>query len=114
MDNRTLQTYHCRCEKCQMETDHPKKRVHDHINLLMSRMNEQQRRWLAALLAEDIGLRNGGVRQASQLCGVGEKTIRRGLKELERSFVDLPIDRMRQPGAGRRKQNKRLKAGASW
>jgi len=45
--------------------------------------NEKQRRWLAALLAEQFGLSRGGVRQISRICGISEKTVRRGLKEAE-------------------------------
>lgn len=101
MDNRTLRTYRCGCEKCLADSYHTVTHLHKNINLLMSRLNEQQRRWFAALLAEQIGLRNGGVRHISKICGISEKTVRRGLKELETNFAHIHTNRIRSPGAGR-------------
>jgi len=101
MDNRNLQIYRCGCEKCQGQIHHDERQLHLHINLLLSQLNEKQRRRLAALLAEQVGLPNGGVRQVSRICGISEKTIRRGLRELESNFVDVPVERIRRAGAGR-------------
>jgi hypothetical protein len=36
-----------------------------------------------------------------QITGVDEKTIRRGREELAASLVNRPVERIRQPGAGR-------------
>lgn len=101
MDSRKLKVNFCGCEKCQTQGQHAEKHLHMHVNLLLSRLNEKQRRWLAALLAEQLGLSRGGVRQVSKICGMSEKTIRRGLKELDNNFLDMPVGRVRRAGAGR-------------
>lgn len=101
MGNQNMQVSSCGCEKCHTQPFHPEKQMHVHVNLLLSHLNEKQRRWLVALLAEQFGLSKGGVRQISQICGISEKTIRRGLKELENNFIEVPADRVRRSGAGR-------------
>jgi hypothetical protein len=69
------------------------------MNLFLSRLDEQQRRWYVALEAERIGY--GGERLLSQITGLDEKTIRRGLKELAADLAHRPDDRVRLPGGGR-------------
>ena len=102
--------HQCTCPDCQKPEDHPNKQVHHHMNLLMSRLDEQQRRWYAALEAEKIG--HGGNVQVSQITGVNVETIRRGRRELAQDFEDRPADRIRLPGGGRpraEKKTRRLK-----
>jgi hypothetical protein len=41
---------------------------HEQLNLLMSRLDEQQRRWLAALEAKRVG--HGGSQQVSEITGL--------------------------------------------
>ena len=89
----------CQCSRCQQGTDHPDKEWHRQMNLLLSRLDEQQRRWYVALEANRLGA--GGVRLVSQITGVDEKTIRRGQTELGAEFAGRPEDRVRLPGAGR-------------
>jgi hypothetical protein len=36
-----------------------------------------------------------------EITGIDEKTMRRGREELAASMVNRPVDRVRQPGAGR-------------
>ena len=69
------------------------------MNLLCSRLDEQQRRWYVALEANRIG--HGGDRLLSQITGLDEKTIRRGREELATSLADRPVARVRRPGGGR-------------
>ena len=69
------------------------------MNLLLSRLDEQQRRWYVAVEAKRIG--HGGGRLLSQITGIDEKTIRRGQQELADELVERPIDRVRLPGGGR-------------
>jgi hypothetical protein len=69
------------------------------MNLLCSRLDEQQRRWYVALEANRIG--HGGDRLLSQITGLDEKTIRRGREELATSLADCPAERVRRPGGGR-------------
>lgn len=69
------------------------------MNLLLSRLDEQQRRWYLAVESERIG--HGADRMLFEVTGVDEKTIRRGRVELGASLVGRPVDRVRQPGGGR-------------
>jgi len=90
----------CQCPICQQQADHPDKKLHRMINLLVSHLDEQQRRWFVALEASQIG--RGGVRLMSQITGMDEKTIHRGQVELERGLTDRPQGRIRLAGGGRR------------
>jgi hypothetical protein len=69
------------------------------MNLLMSRLDEAQRRWYAALEAQRLG--HGGDRLVAQITGLDEKTIRRGRAELDADLSTVPAARTRRPGAGR-------------
>ncbi len=74
-------------------------RWHDQVNLVFSRLNEDQRRWVAGLLAKAVGW--GGDTQLSRMTGLDAKTIKRGRDELENGLRDCPTDRVRREGAGR-------------
>lgn len=91
--------HQCECEVCQSKEDHRDKVVHHQINVFMSRLDEQQRRWYAALEALRMG--HGGIKKMSHITGLSEPTIRRGERELEQGMKGLPTDRVRLPGAGR-------------
>jgi hypothetical protein len=69
------------------------------MNLLLSRLDEQQRRWYVALESMKIG--HGGDGVLSQITGMSVETIRRGREELESDLVGRPADRVRLPGGGR-------------
>jgi len=69
------------------------------LELLLSRLDEAQRRWYAALEAQRLG--HGGDRLVAQITGLDEKTIRRGRAELSASLADWPEARVRRSGAGR-------------
>lgn len=90
----------CQCQNCQQAGEHPDKKLHEQMNLLLSRLDEQQRRWYLAVEANRIG--RGGVRLLSQITGMDEKTIQRGQQELEQGLADRPLKRVRLSGAGRR------------
>ena len=89
----------CQCLACQQEADHPDRSYHQQINLLMSRLDEQQRRWLAAVESDRIG--RGGDTLLSWITGLDEKTIAKGREEVARSFEGRPPNRVRLPGGGR-------------
>ena len=93
------ETLICQCPQCQQGADHPDKELHRQMNLLLSRLDEQQRRWYVALEANRLGAE--GVRLVSQITGIDEKTIRRGQTEMDAEFVGRPVDGVRLPGAGR-------------
>src|SRR5712692_5428481 len=93
------QVHQCECPHCQQPGEHPDKARHHRMNLFLSRLDEQQRRWYVALEANRIG--RGGDRLLSQITGLDEKTIRRGREELATSLADCPDERVRRPGGGR-------------
>jgi len=67
--------------------------------MLISRLDEQQRRWYAAVESKRYGY--GGIRLVSQITDLDEKTIGRGRQELALNLEERPSDRVRLPGAGR-------------
>ncbi len=85
------------------------------MNLLMSRLDEQQRRWYVAL--ESFKLGHGGVGLMSTITGMDEKTIWRGRKELEAELEGRPTDRVRLEGGGQpaveKRRRKSLRTSAS-
>ena len=69
------------------------------MNLVCSRLDEQQRRWYVALESNRIG--HGGDHLLSQIPGLDENTMRRGRDELAPARADRPAARARRPGGGR-------------
>ena len=91
--------HRCECPNCQQPGDHPDKPLHHQMNLLLSRLDEQQRRWYVALEAKQRG--HGGMRLLSQITGMGLDAMRRGRDELDAELTERPADRIRLPGGGR-------------
>lgn len=91
--------YQCKCTGCQQPGEHPNKKLHHQMNLLISRLDEQQRRWYVALEAEKLG--HGGATLMSQITGMHVDTIRHGRDELDNELVDRPAERVRLSGGGR-------------
>ena len=89
----------CQCPHCLGPEPHPDRGIHRQMNLLFSRLDEQQRRWYAAVESAKIG--HGGDRFISRVTGLHVDTIRRGREELAASLADRPADRVRLPGGGR-------------
>ena len=89
----------CGCPRCQGPEAHPERLLHHRMNLLLSRMDEQQRRWYVALESQRVG--HGGDVLLSEISGLNVETIRRGREELENELQDRPADRIRLPGGGR-------------
>ena len=102
--------HQCQCPCCQGDRDHPDRQWHAHLNLLMSRLDEQQRRWLAALESPKFGY--GGDTLLALITGLHVDTIRRGREELGSGLEGRPADRVRRPGAGRPPGKK--KSRPSW
>ena len=97
----------CRCPRCQVGEEHPDRALHEQMDLLLSRLDEPQRRWYAAVEANRLG--RGGARLVAQITGLDEKTIRRGQAEVAGSLADAPIKRRRRPGGGRRPVEKKIR-----
>ena len=69
------------------------------MNLFLSRLNEQQRRWYVAQEASKKG--HGGIKRMSEITGMHVNTIRRGLCCLDNGLADRPVNRVRLSGGGR-------------
>jgi hypothetical protein len=91
--------HRCQCDICASGVKHPGRQLHRNLNLVLSRLDEQQRRWLAALESQKIGY--GGDRLLSQITGLHPDTIRRGREELDADLEGRPVERVRNPGGGR-------------
>ena len=100
--------HQCQCEVCRTESDATVMQQHRQMNLLLSRLNEQQRRWYVGSLSQQPG---GPSDEAlSQITGLDEKTIRRGRRELANGLEDVPVDRLRREGAGRPRAEKKAQS----
>jgi len=97
MDDQTM--HECQCANCKNQHDEEVLLHHRQVNLLLSRLNEPQRRWYVGMLSLEPSSRSDV--ELSLITGLDEKTIRRGRRELEAEFADVPVDRQRQAGAGR-------------
>lgn len=72
-----------------------------------STLNESQKRWLAGLLALELG--RGGVKKVSETLEVSQTTVIKGKREIN-EFDELPTERIRANGGGRKNShdNKQL------
>lgn len=75
------------------------------MNLLLSRLDEQQRRWYVAVESTRIGA--GGDRLLAQITSLDEKTIQRERKELAGELAERPEQHVRLPCGGRPRAEKR-------
>ena len=96
----------CQCSHRQQESVHADQEWHQQINLLLSRLDEQQRRWYVAVESNRMGA--GGDHLLSQITGLDEKTIQRGRQELRDAFAERPSGRVRLQGGGRFKAEKKM------
>ncbi len=78
--------------------------IHHQMNVLLSRLDEQQRRWYVALEAKKLG--HGGIEDLMEITGMDASTIRRGGRELANNLEDRPVDRIRLSGGGRLRAEK--------
>jgi uncharacterized protein with PhoU and TrkA domain len=96
----------CQCPHCQQEAFHQDKKLHHQMNLFLSRLDEQQRRWYVAM--ESNRMDTGKDQLLSQITGMDVKTIRRGRQELEADLADRPSERIRLPGGGQPPVEKKI------
>src|SRR5574337_1099665 len=96
----------CQCAQCLQSQDHPDWQLHHQMNLFLSRLDEQQRRWYVALESKKIG--HGGDGLLSQITGLDVETIRRGRRELEAELAERPTARVRLRGGGQPSVEKKL------
>lgn len=103
----TIEVGVCQCPRCRAGEAHPDRALHEQMNLLLSRLDEPQRRWYAAVEANRLG--RGGARLVAQITGLDEKTIRRGQQEVVGLLADVPTTRQRRPGGGRPPVEKKIR-----
>ena len=96
----------CPCPACQLGTG-PTADHHRRLNLILSRLDEQQRRWVAAAEAERMGY--GGFNEVAAITGMHPETIRRGRDELAADLTGRPADRVRLAGGGGRPVAKKIR-----
>lgn len=96
----------CRCPACERGSDHPDRVLDEQMNVLLSRLDEPQRRWYAAVEATRLG--RGGVRRVATITGLDEQTIRREQREVAGALADVPVRRQRRPGGGRPRVEKKM------
>jgi transposase len=70
------------------------------FEVLLPHLNERQKRLAMATEARLLG--HGGVRAVARTAGVSERTVRKGVFELEDGQDPLPDGRVRRPGGGRK------------
>jgi uncharacterized protein with PhoU and TrkA domain len=90
--------YECQCAACLALNENDQREIHHKMNVFLSRLDEQQRRWYVALESKKIG--RGGDKQLSQITGMDVETIRRGRRELDEDLESRPTERTREEGGG--------------
>ncbi len=105
-DEKTMHIHQCECQVCKSKSDPAVVIRHEHINLLLSRLTEPQRRWYVATLSEAPD--SAGDRQLSLITGLDEKTIRRGKREINDGLSSVPEKRQRKEGGGRWPAEKKI------
>ncbi len=88
----------CMCPHCTV--DEELRATHDRWIEMMSIFNERQTRLYAAEKAMAMG--HGGITIMAQVSGLSERTIRRGIGELEAGNLDEMRERARRVGGGRK------------
>ena len=61
----SAEVHRCQCPHCQQEAPHPDQVLHQQMNILLSRLDEQQRRWYAAIEANRHRPRGGAAGRAN-------------------------------------------------
>jgi hypothetical protein len=97
--------HECGCAACRAG-DHRERGDHRQLNVLLSRLDEQQRRWVAAREAGRRG--HGGLKLLAEITGLDPETIARGRDELDDELRDRPTDHVRLPGGGRPRVEKKI------
>jgi hypothetical protein len=77
---------------------------HRKLNRLISGLDEKQARRVLGLLAEREG--HGGIARLSRVTGMSRTTILQGQRELI-GRDPTPLDRVRRPGGGRKRLEKK-------
>ncbi len=81
-------------------------RSREQCRALFERLNEQDKRHVAGLLAILAG--HGGVTWVAEAVGLQRDCVSRGKAEVENGLEGRPVDRQRLPGGGRKPLEKKV------
>ena len=70
------------------------------LRLILDRLDENQRRWVLALLSLQVG--RGGISRLSEISHVDNDTFTKARRELAEELKSCPRQRVRRAGAGRK------------
>ena len=101
-----LVVHECGCADCRAG-EHAGREDHRQLNVLLNRLDEQQRRWVAAREAKRLG--HGGFQRIGEIAGLHPEAIRRGRDELHDELRNRPVDQIRLPGGGRPRVEKKIR-----
>jgi hypothetical protein len=105
MADKDFKRFHrCRCRGCRSRSDTELVAYHRAINRVIAELDERSRRLFAGLVARQLG--HGGIQQVAEITGLSRVTIRRGLRESELGQAESS-DRVRRPGGGRKRVEKK-------
>ena len=90
--------HECQCAACLVDKEREEWKIHHQMNVLLSRLDEQQRRWYVALESKKLG--RGGDAQLSEITGMDVETIRRGRRELDDDLTSRSTEHVRDAGGG--------------
>lgn len=90
--------YECQCATCLASNEQAERLIHHQMNVFLSRLDEQQRRWYVAIESMKIG--RGGDKRLSEISGMDVETIRRGRCEMENDLSSCSTERIREAGGG--------------
>lgn len=96
----------CTCSTCQQHPYSCCAREHRRINRLVTAADERTRRLLVGFLAQQHG--RGGLTLFAQITGLDAHTIARGQRELRQGRPQAS-PRVRRPGAGRPRAEKKVR-----
>jgi hypothetical protein len=97
----------CTCTYCQQHPHGTVAKEHRKINRLVAAADERTRRLLVGFLAQQHG--PGGIALFARVAGLDPDTIARGQRELQRAQPNKPDRRIRRPGAGRPRAEKKVR-----
>ena len=97
--------HECECAICQAGADQAIRAHHRQINLVLSRLDEAQRRWYVGSLSTAVDAASDAL--LAQISGLTERTIQRGRAELADGLKEAPPGRQRRAGGGRKKAEKK-------
>src|SRR5438309_3430089 len=94
-----MESRDCVCGRPRCVGDLASRATHRYWLTIMSVLNERQKRLYAAERALELG--HGGIALVQQVSGLSERTVRRGMTELQGGKAGGSPERVRRPGAGR-------------